>query len=346
MKKILLFIFLVLSVLFLSGKIIIKPDAFHYHLGEVLLYGGISEDYVISGKVLFKESGIPVQAGYVKALKYDWDKDMILVVDSSVISLDGYYRLNKARKDSLFIMAYSDDEEDFPPGYHDTSINWQTSRRVIASSSVYDVNVWVDPIIKHTGVPHSVGGRILKDPHNQNELIKGAVIYAKFGNEFKGYCISDENGHYFIDSLPFGDIELVAVRIGYYTDYRVVQVGEFNMDTIDFYLSKVSSVNIPKEKIPVEYSLSQNTPNPFNPVTKIKFDLPKSNLSLSETNGLRVQLVIYDVIGREVATLLNQRLNPGTYEVEWDGTNYPSGVYFYKLITGEVTLTRKMILVK
>lgn len=347
MKKIFLIVSLILTVLFLTGKIIIKSNTFQYYPGEAPLYGNISEDNVISGKVVFKQSGLPVNAGCVKALKYDWDKDMILVVDSSLIAPDGRYTLPKVPKDSLFIMAYGDDELDnFPPGYHDTSINWQSSRRVIAYANVHEVNIWVDPIIKDTESPHRISGKILKDPHNQNKFIKDAVIYAKFGNEFKGFSISDENGHYSIDSLPYGDVELVAVRIGYYTDYKVVQVGENNLDTIDFYLSKVSSVNIPFEKIPLEYNLSQNTPNPFNPVTKIKFGLPKPDLSPGKAGGLHVQLVIYDIVGREVATLINRQLNPGTYEVEWDGTNYPSGVYFYKLITDDVILTRKMVLVK
>jgi len=90
-------------------------------------------------------------------------------------------------------------------------------------------------------------------------------------------------------------------------------------------------------EIPTSYSLSQNYPNPFNPVTKIKFEISKLN---------SVKLIIYDALGREITTLVNELLNAGTYETEWDGTNYSSGVYFYKLITSEYTVTRKMVLVK
>jgi hypothetical protein len=62
---------------------------------------------------------------------------------------------------------------------------------------------------------------------------------------------------------------------------------------------------------------------------------------------LSVRLIIYDVLGREIATLVNEQLTPGTYEVEWDGTNYHSGVYFYKLsINNEQLAARKMVLVK
>ncbi|MGA2668622.1 MAG: T9SS type A sorting domain-containing protein, partial [Ignavibacteria bacterium] len=85
-------------------------------------------------------------------------------------------------------------------------------------------------------------------------------------------------------------------------------------------------------------------PNPFNPTTKIKFQIP---LNKGGERGLSfVTLKIYDLLGREVATLVNQQLKPGTYEVEFNGTNYPSGVYFYRLTTNNNTATKKFVLVK
>jgi hypothetical protein len=97
--------------------------------------------------------------------------------------------------------------------------------------------------------------------------------------------------------------------------------------------------------LPIDFSLSQNYPNPFNPVTKIKFAIP-TPLNPPEGGTQEVRLVIYDVLGRNVATLVNEGLKPGTYEAEWDGTNYSSGVYFYTLITGDFIETKKMVLVK
>jgi hypothetical protein len=90
-------------------------------------------------------------------------------------------------------------------------------------------------------------------------------------------------------------------------------------------------------EIPNSFSLSQNYPNPFNPTTIINFQLPMSN---------NVKLIIYDVMGREVATLVNEKLSSGTYEVEWDGSNYPSGVYFYNIQTESFSETKKMLMVK
>jgi len=85
------------------------------------------------------------------------------------------------------------------------------------------------------------------------------------------------------------------------------------------------------------YQLEQNYPNPFNPKTNIRFDIPKL---------LHVKLIIYDALGREVATLINEKLSAGSYETNWDGSNYPSGVYFYRVEMGEFKETRKMLLIK
>jgi hypothetical protein len=95
--------------------------------------------------------------------------------------------------------------------------------------------------------------------------------------------------------------------------------------------------------VPMDFSLSQNYPNPFNPATTIRFDIPPSR----GARGMIVKLFIYDILGREITTLVNEQLKPGTYEAEWDGSNYSSGVYFYKLsINNEQLATKKMVLIK
>ena len=96
-------------------------------------------------------------------------------------------------------------------------------------------------------------------------------------------------------------------------------------------------VNQISSKVPESFKLHQNYPNPFNPKTKIKMDIQKWG---------DVKLVVYDIIGREVATLINEKLKPGTYEVAFDGSYYPSGVYFYKLTTNDYSETKKMLMIK
>ena len=98
-------------------------------------------------------------------------------------------------------------------------------------------------------------------------------------------------------------------------------------------------------EIPESFSLSQNYPNPFNPSTKIEFSLP-----VPSKGG--VTLTIYDELGRKIADLIpplrggQEGLSPGTYSVDWNASNYASGIYFYKLVSGEFTETKKMVLIK
>jgi hypothetical protein len=99
----------------------------------------------------------------------------------------------------------------------------------------------------------------------------------------------------------------------------------------------VVEINNISTEIPSSYSLSQNYPNPFNPTTVISFQLSVAG---------QVVLKVYDVMGREVQTLVNESLKPGTYEASFDGSSLNSGVYFYKLITTGFTETKKMLMVK
>jgi hypothetical protein len=97
------------------------------------------------------------------------------------------------------------------------------------------------------------------------------------------------------------------------------------------------SYRISFEEVPTEYALYQNYPNPFNPSTTIEFDIPE------RTN---VKLVVYDILGREVETLIDKELEPGKYKLNFNATNLPSGVYFYTLRTPKFTKTNKMLLIK
>lgn len=93
-------------------------------------------------------------------------------------------------------------------------------------------------------------------------------------------------------------------------------------------------------EIPEKFNLLQNYPNPFNPKTKIKFTVPATG-----KNNF-VKIVVYDVTGRQVTTLVDDNFNPGTYEVDFNGENYSSGAYFYRMITNDFSEVKKMLLIK
>jgi hypothetical protein len=91
------------------------------------------------------------------------------------------------------------------------------------------------------------------------------------------------------------------------------------------------------EEIPIDYSLSQNYPNPFNPSTTIKYSVPEPGI---------VQLKVYDIIGNEVAVLVNEKKAPGSYNAGFNAARLASGVYIYTLRAGSFVETKKMILMK
>jgi hypothetical protein len=102
---------------------------------------------------------------------------------------------------------------------------------------------------------------------------------------------------------------------------------------------------IQSDEVPTEYNLYQNYPNPFNPATTIKYSIPIRQLT-ERYEYKDVRLVVYDILGREVATLINEKQKPGNYKIEWNAANSSSGIYLYKLSAGDFTYSRKMILLK
>jgi len=99
----------------------------------------------------------------------------------------------------------------------------------------------------------------------------------------------------------------------------------------------VTSVEQVESGIPSGYTLSQNFPNPFNPSTEIHFTVAKGGITT---------LIVYDMLGREVATLVNENLAPGTYKSKFDASKLSSGSYIYTLTSGNFRMSQKMLLLK
>jgi hypothetical protein len=102
-------------------------------------------------------------------------------------------------------------------------------------------------------------------------------------------------------------------------------------------VSNLVSVKNNEQNLPKSFLLNQNYPNPFNPTSIIRFQIKDSRL---------VILKVYDIIGKEVETLVNEKKSPGTYEVTFDGSRLSSGIYFYTLTAGDFKETKKLVLLK
>ena len=99
----------------------------------------------------------------------------------------------------------------------------------------------------------------------------------------------------------------------------------------------MTSVSSNGDNLPSTYSLAQNFPNPFNPSTSIKYELPRT---------LHVNLSVYDMLGRQVLVLVNEKKDAGIHEVHFNATNLASGVYFYRIQAGSYVETRKLCLIR
>jgi len=152
--------------------------------------------------------------------------------------------------------------------------------------------------------------------------------------------IGNENETFKIDTKGIGDKE-VYLRVVVEENVKG-EIAIANVHSEDGIFAKKGNVQFVElsysdEKIISEYSLNQNYPNPFNPITTISYQIP--------TDGF-VTLKVYDVLGKEVASLINEQKTSGRYDVQFDGSNLSSGIYFYKISAGNYTDTKKLMLMK
>lgn len=293
----------------------------------------------ISGVVRFQDNNQPVSSGYVKAIKHSSLGGNLIVVDSVRIQPNGSYMLTQIPQDTVDLMAFDDDEAMhspvFVPTYYPSTIEWQQAVPLYTTSNLININIGVYRISNDLQSSGIISGGVYLNTDMPLYPLKDAVIYAKIGNVFKGYSISSGTGSYSIDYLPQGSYTIVCSRMGYTSSTVNEQLGAGNLNNINFYFGV--PLGISETGIPLEFSLLQNYPNPFNPVTNITFEIQKA---------ANVQLKIYDANGKEITVLVNGKHSEGTYTVDWDAENYPSGVYFYQLISEGFTETKKMVLLK
>jgi hypothetical protein len=145
-----------------------------------------------------------------------------------------------------------------------------------------------------------------------------------------------------MDTTITGDTTVTTPPLDYYKIYfwRVKAanaIGESDW-TAYFRFRTVQVTDVAEgDQLPTSYALSQNFPNPFNPVTSIRFAVPQAG---------RVVITVFDLLGREETTLVDSDMPVGTYTVTWDATRVASGMYFYRMRAGDFVATKRMLLVR
>jgi len=178
------------------------------------------------------------------------------------------------------------------------------------------------------------GNAIVAERTNFNLLANWYIIicYDSIGNQ--KFVLFYNNG------LPFYNHEAKYVKTDSAGNIYVSGVshnsnGNYDIATIKY--SILSNVNPISSIFPKESKLHQNYPNPFNPSTQIQFDLHKSSYT---------KLIVYNILGKEIIKLIDEKLDAGSYKVDFEASAYPSGVYFYKLMADKFSDVKKMILIK
>ncbi|MCF6269148.1 MAG: Ig-like domain-containing protein [Melioribacteraceae bacterium] len=197
---------------------------------------------------------------------------------------------------------------------------------------------------------------------NNGESIFGLWIWGDLSFNIIEYWFTDSESNYYsieVDTLDFTGWKMKSVKLtdvasgelkfegfGIKHNSSADSSGLFYIDNAQYDFT--TPVKEPKHELPTEYSLSQNYPNPFNPSTTIKYSIPFVQTPLlGGVGGGLVTLKVYDILGREVATLVNKNQKAGNYEVKFSATGgLTSGIYFYRLQANEFSESRKMLLLK
>ncbi len=175
-----------------------------------------------------------------------------------------------------------------------------------------------------------------------NIQVNVLIIYGNyvFAGASSGFYVSNDSGaSWILKNEGMGSMYTISICI----HNEFIFIGSSGQGVWRRPLSELTGINQISSEVPKYHTLEQNYPNPFNPVTKIKF-----NISSSPGGGKHtVKLVVFDFLGRELSTLFERHLNPGGYEVDFDGSNYSSGTYFYRLTAdNKIIDAKKMVIVK
>lgn len=306
----------------------------------------------VSGTVKLRHNNQTVTRGYVKAVRVDLNTRQVLVVDSVRITPSGSYNMTKVRKnDTLEVISFPDDELptilDFIPTYHPSTPYWEGATRLFVSGNLNNIDVLVDTanVTTSTG---KINGQVILNYTPPGFIGSGlgldfkssSIVYAKLNGVYKGFGITNNYQTYSIPSLPAGNYEVFANRLGYSSDTIIVTVTQGgNVNNVNFLLKPLDEPSAidPGIELLKDFKLNQNYPNPFNPSTSIEFILDKPGL---------VSLKIYNVLGMEVASFYNEKLSAGNHILKWNAGGFSSGVYYYKLSFNGVEESKSMILVK
>ena len=306
----------------------------------------------ISGFVYDADTEMPVPDVYVYALPISTGgndnspliKNGVPSGDGEILKTDnnGAYTLGKLRNGVYTILFY---RADCVSVFYGNTFSWETAYmlNLTGNTNLTDINI---NLVKMDGFGGEIVGSVFNSGNTyspSNILSSSLISVSNNSGDVVATAITDYNGEYIVPSVKNGIYTVKASHIGYVTtEYsQPVQIDLSNnpvVKNIDIDVeSSPSSVPGDDEQKPVSFNLYQNYPNPFNPTTEIKYSILNDGFTT---------LKIYDMLGREVKTLVNEEKPAGIYNVYFDASKLSSGIYFYSITSGSFHQTRKMVLAK
>lgn len=270
---------------------------------------------------------------------------------TAFIKPDGSYNLeNILVPGYYYVQAFSDY---YIPSFYNyinkPAVFWQNADSIFIGGSLSNINVLMQRDSSVGG--GKINGTVIVDGDTDN--LSDAMVIAKSTDYdlWYNYSFLKDNSEFKLTNLPYGHYKLFTQKIGFNngvsTDLQISPSSKvINGVIIPIYLSSIED----KSLLPDKIMLYQSYPNPFNPVTKIRYAVPTPPSSSPLLRGKNavgfVSLKVYDILGNEVATLVNEQKEAGYYEVEFNASSFASGVYIYRLTSGKFISTKKMILLR
>lgn len=317
-----------------SGPVEVIADLIHSGVDFQMKMKGIQREGKIFGQVKDQESGLPVPFAMVIAYSAS---PYIEYEEITLAGEDGKYVLEDLSILPFKVLAT---HSDYISEYYREALLAENAAEVTPTSSNIDFTLFdaMEGFLNLGGVVSSEG-----------EPIENASVYAySISGELMASAISDSEGKYVIENLLPGEYFLLTTSKDGNKQGPNVKLKFKDFCGVDINIGR-SGVKDEMRNLPKDISLSQNYPNPFNPSTAIQFSLKVQGSNSMQP--LPTSLVIYDILGRKVRTLLNEEMLPGDYQVIWDGKDdrgevVGSGIYLYQLKSGSYTESREMIRLK
>jgi len=303
----------------------------------------------ISGSILdtSKDVGVPSRVIVSKDI---WTSSIaskvprMYVVDTDSL---GAYNVGQLPSGNYYVLALP--LGSYAPAYYTTdtvSNRWKKASLIAVNGTVSGINIYVNKFVVSASGYAGVSGKVITKVNSSTAAsiaLPGAFVYALINNQVAGYSITDNTGAFSINGLAPGSYSITVDNLGSTEPTASTALVKYTSAgspvgvTVNFSLNSATSVETNLSAQPEGFTLSQNYPNPFNPSTTINYAIQRSGM---------VTLKIYNIVGQEIQSLVNEYQAAGNYQVTVNAQNLSSGVYFYKLQNNSTILMRKMILLR